>query len=119
MITNMAREVDKQIGARIKQARELEGLTQPELAKKIGYESGTAISLIEGGERSIQASVLEKIANVLHQDVQYLLSGEPSASSVNVKVALRADKNLNKDDIQKVENFIEFLKSQQNDGRGN
>ncbi len=43
----------KFIGNKIKEARESEGLSQMELAKHLGYESATAISLIEAGERKV------------------------------------------------------------------
>jgi len=111
---SMASNKDREIGQRIRRARELEGLTQPELAKKIGYESATAISLIESGERSVQISMLGKIAEILHQDVQFLLTGS-TPKRAEIKVALRADKSLDKSDVQQIENYIEFLKKQ---GRG-
>lgn len=107
----MASEKDRAIGARIRRARNIEGLTQPELAKKLDYKSGTAISLIESGERSVQIADLEKIAQVLHQNIQFLLSGSVPKHT-EVKVALRADKSLDKNDVQQIEKYIEFLKNQ-------
>ena len=107
----MASETDRTIGARIRRARDIEGLTQPELASKIGYKSGTAISLIESGERSVQIGDLEKIARVLHQDVHFLLTGS-AAAQPTIKVALRADDSLDKNDVQQIENYIEFLRNQ-------
>lgn len=110
----MASGKDKALGARIRRARVIEGFTQPELAEKVGYKSGTAISLIESGERSVQIGDLEKIAKVLHQDVHFLLTGLPAAQPT-IKVALRADDSLDKNDVEQIERYIEFLKNQ---GRG-
>jgi transcriptional regulator with XRE-family HTH domain len=107
------------VGQRIKAAREKAGITQSELAVLLGYTSPTAISLIEADERSVKVDTLEKIAEVLHQDVQYLTTGNNSQIST-VKTALRADPTFDKDDVAKIENFIDFLASQKDkdNGRG-
>ena len=64
------------IGFQIKTAREEAGISQLELAKVLGFESATAISLVESGERKITADNLEKIANTLHLDINYFLGRE-------------------------------------------
>ena len=51
------------IGSQIKKARETKGISQLDLAKQLGFESATAISLIENGDRKVTAENLEKIAN--------------------------------------------------------
>ncbi|MBL8121998.1 helix-turn-helix transcriptional regulator [Candidatus Saccharibacteria bacterium] len=101
-----------QIGGRIKAAREAEGMTQSELAQELGYKSPTAISLIEAGERRVQISDLEAIAKLLHRDVSYFIKGEDAATQnqPSVQIALRADKQLDQDDIKRVESFIDALK---------
>ena len=108
-----------EIGSRIKKAREAEGLTQTELAKKLGYKSPTAISLIEAGERRVQISDLEEVAKLLHRDVEYFIKGNAVTNSQpSVQIALRADKNLDQEDIKRVESFIDALKLSKNkDGR--
>ena len=108
-----------EIGARIKEARELEGLTQLELAERLHYKSPTAISLIEAGERRIQISDLEVVARTLHRTVGYFINGsKESASQPSVQIALRADKQLDQEDINRIESFIDALKiSKGNDGR--
>lgn len=118
--TNMERdEMEKyrEVGSRIQVARDKAGLTQEQLAKAVGYKSATAISFIESGERKLRVSELEKIADVLHSDIQYLLKGT-SNQKVTVKMALRAEhKDLSKDSLNRIESFINFVKSEQN-GRG-
>lgn len=95
------------VGQRIKQARERADMTQLELAKHLGYNSPTAVSLIEAGERSVRVETLERIAEVLHQDVNYIATGKNSAPSV--KTALRADKSFDQDDVKKIESYIDYL----------
>lgn len=105
------------VGQRIKSAREKAGLTQSELATKLGYTSPTAVSLIEADERRVKVETLEKIADILHQDVTYIATGKQIQATV--KTALRADDNFNQDDVKQIENFIDYLMSQKRaDGRG-
>ncbi len=114
---NEAENTPITVGQRIKSAREKASLTQSELATKLGYTSPTAISLIEADERSVKVETLEKIADVLHQDVNYLATGKQVQATV--KTALRADDNFNPEDVKQIENFIDYLMSQkESDGRG-
>jgi transcriptional regulator with XRE-family HTH domain len=98
----------KYIGGRIKQAREDAQLTQSQLAEKIGFDSGTAISLIESGERKIAVETLEKIANILKRDIKYFLGD--NFETVQVEYALRADGNLEREDKEAILRFIEIAK---------
>lgn len=107
----------KAIGKRIELARKNEGLTQGELASRLAYESPTAISLIETGKRKIKVAELEKIAEELHCDIQYLLTGSSERPPVTVRMALRSEHNeLTAPELDKIESFINFVKSEQ-DGR--
>ena len=53
------------IGEKIKQARIAKGLTQEELAEKLGYKSRSSINKIETGGRDIPRSQIQKIADIL------------------------------------------------------
>lgn len=114
---NQDQKVPETIGQRIKYAREKASLTQSELATKLGYTSPTAISLIEADERSVKVETLEKIANILHQDVNYLAVGKKAQTTV--KTALRADDNFGPEDVKQIESYIDYLMAQKkNNGRG-
>jgi transcriptional regulator with XRE-family HTH domain len=103
------------IGKRIEMARKEEGLTQTELATKLHYESPTAISLIEAGKRKIKVAELEMIAEELHCDIQYLLTGSTNRPPATVRMALRSEhKDLSTTEIEKIESFINFVKNEQN-----
>ncbi len=101
-----------QIGDRIRAAREERGMSQLELAQAIGFQSATAVSLIEAGERKVTSGILESLANALHRDVKYLL-GQKEAP-VDVQFALRADKDLTTKDKDAILRFIELAKSRKN-----
>lgn len=100
------------IGSRVKEAREAAKLSQADLAKVLDYESATAISLIESGERKLRVEDLQKVADFLHRDIKYFLGQEEKP--VDLKVALRADKDLTKKDEEKILDFIEFVKHKKN-----
>jgi transcriptional regulator with XRE-family HTH domain len=101
-----------QVGERISQLRKSLEISQQKLAEMVGYETSTAISLIESGKRRVQLVELEQFAKVLHTSSQYLLTGkEPQ---VDIAVALRAENDLKPEEIQKVVSFIDFIKSERN-----
>lgn len=101
------------IGSRIKAAREESGYSQLDLAKQLGFESATAISLIESDERNVTVTNLEKIADFLHKDIKFFL-GKDENKAVSVEVALRADKNLSKEAKDAISHFIELAKKKGN-----
>jgi transcriptional regulator with XRE-family HTH domain len=105
----------KLIGEKIKAARESAKMSQKELAEKIGFETATALSLIETGDRKISIEVLQKIAEILHFDLNYFL-GKEEKKTVNIKVALRSEKNLSSSDKQQILEFVEFIKNKRKDG---
>ena len=96
------------IGKKIRTAREEAGYSQLDLAKLIGFETATAISLIESGERKISAENIASLAKNLHKDVKFFF-GETDPA-MDVKVALRADKDLDKEDQDAIMRFIELAK---------
>ena len=95
-------------GSRIRAAREELDMSQSQLATALGFQSATAISLIENGERGISSLLIQRIVDVLHRSTNYLL-GQPE-EIVDVKVALRADKDLSKADKDAILRFIERAK---------
>ncbi len=60
---------------RIKNLRLTLGMSQTELAKRVGYEGRSAISKVENGERDISQSMIEKYAKALNVSPTYLLYG--------------------------------------------
>ena len=103
----------KAIGLKIRAARDEADISQKELAEKVGFESATAISLIETGDRKVSIKDLENIGIVLHKDIKFFLGNE---EEIDVRFALRADKELTKQDKDQILSFIDFVKKQK-DGR--
>ncbi len=61
------------IGDRIAERRKALGLTQDELALKMGYKSKAAISKIETNVNDITQSTVVKFAEVLDTSINYLM----------------------------------------------
>jgi len=61
------------IGVLLKQAREQAGLSQEELAKKLGTKK-TAISRIENHAQDIKLSTIQKVARALGKDLEVRLT---------------------------------------------
>jgi len=99
------------IGAKIREAREAAKKSQKELADIVGFESATAISLIETGQRKVRVEDLEKISNFLQRDIKFFLGIEEEQ---NIKFALRADTNLSSEDQDQILSFIDFVKKDKN-----
>jgi Zn-dependent peptidase ImmA (M78 family)/DNA-binding XRE family transcriptional regulator len=79
----MASDLYQAIGDRIRRARESAGVSQQDLARKIGYSSSATISHFECGERKISIVDLQQIAHTLGLPTDYFLQDglqlEPSS----------------------------------------
>ena len=107
-------DMNKFIGSKIREAREAAKKSQMELANALGFESAPAISLIERGERKVRVADLETIARFLDKDIKFFIGQEDKA--VDVRVALRADKDLSEKDREAILRFIEVAKQNKKDG---
>lgn len=67
-----------EIGKRIKEKREAIGMTQEELAAKLGYKNKSSIAKIETGTNDIVQSKVVEFARVLNTTVAYLMGWENS-----------------------------------------
>ena len=64
------------IGENIKRAREKAGITQDELAQKLGYKTRSSIAKIESGTNDIPQSKIVSIAKSLNVTPAYLMGWE-------------------------------------------
>lgn len=87
------------IGDRIKERRIELGITQEELAKKMGYKSRSSINKIELGINDIPQSKIVKFAQILRVSPGYLMEWEQKKKKVTII-----------DDEQKEENITSLSK---------
>lgn len=99
----------KNLGRRIKERRENLGMSQQELALKVGKSSPAYIALIESGDRNVSTVDLILIAKSLDAQVAELL-GERD-SKLTFQQALRKTKGMTDEDRGKIEAFYSYLKN--------
>lgn len=99
---------------RIKDLREKKGMTQEDLAIKVGYKTRSAINKIEAGIRDINQTQIVAFAKALGTTPGYLMGWEDDETDP-ITVAAHATEDLTPDEMKQVLDYIKFVKSQ----RGN
>jgi transcriptional regulator with XRE-family HTH domain len=110
-------ELDRTILAeRLKQSREYLDLSQEEVAKALGLPRA-AISLIESGQRKVDAIELKNFATLYQRSVSYF-TGEVATAPVPEDVAhlARTATKLSERDRQELARFAEFLTTRPGSG---
>ena len=122
--------MNKTIYDRIRGRRIQLGLSQEDLAIKMGYKSRSTINKIESGAVDIARNKIEKFAEVLNTTPAYLMDWndtpkeyyiDPEVSKYaqavkdnpNLRILFDASKDMSKDDIDFVVNMIEGLKKRE------
>jgi transcriptional regulator with XRE-family HTH domain len=112
----------KEIGKKIQNAREERGLTQVELAQKLGITQA-ALSNYELGKRRFYLHQIEEIARLLNKDLEYFIGANdeaaamrhPDESSLQDQIMSRI-KIMNTDDLGALSEYLDFLKWRKNHG---
>lgn len=102
----------KSLGARLREAREYLGLSQDEVGKAVDLPR-SAISLIESGQRKVDALELKKFAE-LYQRPLAEFTGDVEATAADhasVQYLARAAAKLTEADQAELIRFAEFLSS--------
>lgn len=73
------------LGENIRRAREKAGLTQDELAQKLGYKTRSSIAKIENGTNDIPQSKIVSIANALNTTPSELMGWDDSDKENNTE----------------------------------
>ena len=74
------------VGQRIREKRIEQGLTQEELATKMGYSGKTSVSMAENCKDNITTTKIEKFAKALGCSTRYLLFGDDDEWRQNVEI---------------------------------
>jgi transcriptional regulator with XRE-family HTH domain len=112
----------RKIGLRLKEMREYLGLSQDEVAKALKMPR-PAVSLIESGERKVDALELKKFADLFQQPVDYFLSEKSESIGATKEPAhlqraprdvaqlARTATKLSPEDRSELVRFAEFLRT--------
>lgn len=111
MASNPETERSK-LGERLREAREYLQLSQDEVARVLGIPRA-AISLIESGQRKVDALELKKFAQTYQRPLSYFTGGEAKTSKLPTEVEHLARKaaQLSDKDRAELSRFAEFLQS--------
>jgi transcriptional regulator with XRE-family HTH domain len=107
----MSDDIEKwrQIGDRLRRAREYLELKQEEAAVAVGL-SRSALSLVENGRRKVDAVELARFADVYGQSIEALTGvSETKPLPESVQALARAATELSSEDREELLRFAEFL----------
>jgi len=97
------------LGQRLKNARDYRGFSQEDVATCLGIPR-SAVSLIEGGERRIDAIELSKIAKLFDCSIDELTADpQPDVDSASIEMVARLAAKLSDEDRAEVVRFAQFL----------
>ena len=96
------------IAARLKEAREYLGLSQQEVADATGIPR-SAVSLIEGGKRSVVAQELTALARLYLRPTAHFTGEEQIEFTADVNMLARQASTLSEKDRSELLRFAEFL----------
>lgn len=101
-----------EMARRLKEAREYLELPQDEVARELGVPR-TAISLIESGQRKVEALELQKLARLYQRPVGYFTGEESADIELPPQVAhlARAAAKLSNRDRDELARFAEYLRA--------
>lgn len=101
----------KTLGERLREAREYLGFSQEEVATFLGVPR-SALSLIETGQRKVDALELKKLAGLYKRPVGYFTGEEAEETSfgADVKHLARKVSELSLDDREELSRFADFLR---------
>lgn len=107
----------KVLGERLRDAREYLGFSQDQVANFLGV-SRSALSLIETGQRKVDALELKKLAGLYKRPAGYFTGQEGKESSFGADVQHLARKvsELSPDDREELERFADFLRAKKKEG---
>lgn len=101
-----------EIGKRIEEIREQQGLSQSALARAIGT-SQSAISQIEAGERNPSFDMLRQIAKALNLSVPHLVGAEVEQLAPDEIAHFRNYRGLSDEAKKELQDFAAYLRQKQ------
>lgn len=102
----------KALGERLREAREYLGFSQDQVATFLGIPR-SALSLMETGQRKVDALELKKLAGLYKRPVGYLTgeAAEEASFGTDVKHLARQVSELSPDDREELGRFADFLRA--------
>jgi transcriptional regulator with XRE-family HTH domain len=109
----MPSEINKartEMAARLKESREYVGLSQEEVAQILKIPR-TAVSLMESGERKVDALEIKALAKLYQRTVEYLTDATQPNVPEEVQHLARTASKLKPEDLKELNRFAQFLQA--------
>lgn len=100
------------LGTRLREQREYLGYSQDEVADAVNI-TRSAVSLIETGQRKLEALELKRFATLYEKPVNYFTGDEAQNEEFteDILVLTRLASNLKSSDVTELQRFAEYLQS--------
>lgn len=100
------------VAERLREAREAAGLSQGQVAKKIGMHRPT-ISEIEAGRRKISAEELDTFANLYGVSIEWIVSGTSGNTEEDARILMAARElsKMSDTDLDRLMNMLKMLRT--------
>lgn len=96
------------VGARLREAREVIGLTQGDVAAALGIPR-TSVIAMEAGRRNVTGLEVRRLARLYRRDVAWLLGDDPVPAAAADAALYSATADLTREDREQVLRFAQFL----------
>lgn len=113
-MTNKDTEAVIHIGARLKEARELAGLSQGQVAKMLGLHR-PAVSGMEAGNRKVSTDELRQLSEIYDVGIDWLLgssAGSIEPDDPRLELAARELAKLKSDDLGRLLKLISAMRTE-------
>jgi transcriptional regulator with XRE-family HTH domain len=109
----------KAMGDRLREAREYLGFSQEEVANYLGVPR-SALSLIEGGSRKVDALELKKLAALYKRPITFFTGEDAEEEEYGEEIAhlARKARELSSDDRAELGRFADFLRARKKETGG-
>jgi transcriptional regulator with XRE-family HTH domain len=108
----------KTLGERLREAREYLGFSQDQVATFLGV-SRSALSLMESGQRKVDALELKRLAGLYKRSIGYFTGEEEDASiGADIKHLARKVSDLSSEDKEELARFADFLRARKQTKEG-
>lgn len=97
--------VYRDIGRRIRDAREAKGMTQDEVGRRLGL-AGTLVTRIEKGSRKVTIIELQQLASLLEKSLAYFLTGEDAPQPRSLR---NSNRQIPPEAQQEIDNFLAYI----------
>lgn len=100
---------DSEVGEKLKEARIAKGLTQTELAQKLGVGQSAVGKWERGVVTNIKRSMIQQIASALDISPLLVVGIIPETKPVPKTITISAD-DFSEEDFLQIEQFVAFIK---------